>query len=68
VVQLWGGIIETGDLEIGEPGSGGTLDIRGEGTLVLNGNRMAYVLDLISDGLLTAYGTDGSGPGCGLAV
>jgi len=61
VVQLWGGIIETGDLEIGEPGSGGTLDIRGEGTLVLNGNRMAYVLDLISDGLLTAYGTDGSG-------
>jgi hypothetical protein len=50
-----------GGLEIGPPGSGGMMDIRA-GTLVLNGNQMDYVLDLITAGLLTAYGTNGSGP------
>ena len=60
-VALVDGIIFAGDLEIGDPGSGGKVDIR-EGTLVLDGNKMALVLDYITRGLLTAYGTNGSGP------
>jgi len=61
LVELVDGLIMAGGLEIGPPGSGGKMDIR-EGTLVLNGNQMDYVLDLITAGLLTAYGTNGSGP------
>ena len=61
LVELVDGLIMAGGLEIGPPGSGGKMDIR-EGTLVLNGNQMDYVLDLITAGLLTAYGTDGLGP------
>ncbi len=61
VVELIDGIILAGDLLIGEPGSGGKMDIR-QGMLVLDGNQMVDVLDLISAGLLTAYGTNGSGP------
>jgi len=61
LVELVDGLIMAGGLEIGPPGSGGKMDIRA-GTLVLNGNQMDYVLGLITAGLLTAYGTDGSGP------
>ncbi len=61
LVELVDGLIMAGGLEIGPPGSGGKMDIRA-GTLVLNGNQMDYVLDLITAGLLTAYGTNGSGP------
>lgn len=61
LLELIDGIIFAGDLEIGDPGSGGHVDIQ-EGMLVINGNKMQQVLDYISEGLLTAYGTDGSGP------
>ncbi|MHC4744946.1 MAG: hypothetical protein ACYS8Z_23775, partial [Planctomycetota bacterium] len=61
LLELVDGIIFAGDLEIGDPGSGGHVDIQ-EGMLVLNGNRMHKILDYIDRGLLTAYGTDGSGP------
>jgi hypothetical protein len=61
VVELIDGAILAGDLLIGEPGSGGKMDIR-QGTLILEGNQMTDILGLISAGLLTAYGTDGSGP------
>ncbi|MCK4293324.1 MAG: PEP-CTERM sorting domain-containing protein [Planctomycetes bacterium] len=62
VVDLFAGTIVAGTLEIGVPGSRpNPLDIR-EGMLILDGDQMAYVLDLIGQGLLTAYGTNGSGP------
>jgi len=61
VVELLDGTILAGALEIGDPGSGGQMDIQA-GTLVINGDQMGLILDYISRGLLTAYGTDGSGP------
>jgi len=61
LLELIDGMIFAGDVEIGDPGSGGHLDIQG-GMLVLDGNKMDKILDYISRGLITAYGTDGSGP------
>lgn len=54
-VNLYGGTIWAGALEIGTPGSGGIMDIR-EGMLILEGDQMRTILDYIDAGLLTAYG------------
>jgi hypothetical protein len=58
LVELHGGTIETGGLEIGEPGSGGTLDFEIGGLLILDGNQMLTVLNYIEDGLFTVYGAE----------
>ncbi len=55
-VDLFGGTIEIGGLEIGVPGSGGTVDFEIGGLLILDGNQMPKVLDYIETGLFTVYG------------
>jgi len=56
VVDLFGGRIEIGGLEIGAPGSGCTVDFEIGGLLILDGNQMPKVLDYIETGLFTVYG------------
>jgi len=56
LVELFGGTIEAGDVEIGPEGSGGKLDFEIGGLLVLEGNHMPAVIDYIEAGLFTVYG------------
>jgi len=56
LVELFGGTIEAGDVEIGPEGSGGEVNFKIGGLLVLEGNQMPAVLGYIEDGLFTVYG------------
>ena len=55
-IDLWGGTLTGGALEIGPDGSGGTVDFQIGGLLVLEGNHMPAVLGYIEDGSFTVYG------------
>jgi len=54
IVKLIDGIILAGTLEIGQPGSGGILDIW-NGSVVLNGDQSALVEQYVNDGLIIPF-------------
>ncbi|GAH88922.1 unnamed protein product, partial [marine sediment metagenome] len=63
-VQLDGGTITTPAFEIGEylgtPGGVATMDITGDGTLIIDGDARIVVQGYIDDYLITAYGGTGT--------
>jgi len=57
IISLSGdAVLEGGDLVIGAPGSGGTLDMCGAATLILAGNDLMEVVTFINSGLITVCG------------
>ena len=67
-VQLDGGTITADDFEMDPQNSGrpATMDITG-GTLVINGDKVDKIKSYVTNGWITAFGSDGGGVNVGLA-